>query len=57
MSSFKPEELAMKDFLDFLLHVQGIPMEYLLLILVFAVLALAAFALHVIHSIVTRDRS
>lgn len=47
----------MKDFLDFLLHVQGIPMEYLLLILVFAVLALAAFALHVIHSIVTRDRS
>lgn len=47
----------MKDFFDFLLHVRGIPMEYLLLILAFAALALAAFTLHVVHSIVTRDKS
>jgi hypothetical protein len=48
---------VMKDVLDFLLHLPGIPMEYLVVVLAFAALGLAAFTLHVVHSIVTREKS
>lgn len=47
----------MKDILDFLLHFPGIPMDYVLALVAFAALGLAAFTLHVIHSIVKRDKS
>jgi len=47
----------MKDIFDFLRQFPGIPMDYVLALLAFAALGLAAFTLHVIHSIVKRDKS
>lgn len=47
----------MKEVLDFFAHLPGMPIEYVLALIALASIGLAAFALHVIHSIVTTRKS
>ena len=47
----------MEAILHFLEQLPGIPIEYVLAIIAISALGLAAFAIHVIHSVVKREKS
>ena len=47
----------MKEVLNFLMRLPGIPIEYLLALVALAAIGLAVFTLHVIHAIVVERKS
>ena len=47
----------MKEVLDFLMRLPGIPIEYLLALVALAAIGLAVFTLHVIHAVIVERKT